>query len=415
MNMPSRIDMLRRSDTDSGNRQESKHRNSGSDLYSSSLFSVSNVKLSWIMGIILAGITIGHYLTPQDSHIVHNVLQRMYYIPIIWAAYCFGFRGGLIVSAISGVAYLPHILFGWQSHPEYQLNQIIEISLFFVVGWCLGYLFEQKILDHRLLQSYEKMALFGNLSRSIIRSLKGPLRSIQGMLMVMEPMQRREPALESCVQIIRDEVKRIESVRSDLIALVERKRLRLKKQNLNAVMFQFATQIEPGLGVKGIKLNKQVQEIEVLTQLNKKALSKALHHLTGALVERNRQVRQLTLFTGQSMSYSWIGASIGAITLDSKYHSELVELSCEYHQEFDLVPVLSVMNNHFGDARFRWDKDSLIEFILVFPKRLKLPWYLRDEKLPRNNTKDGKQSFTITLAESFRKPKPSRPDSPSAD
>lgn len=376
--------MLHRTENNSGSRRKSEKQRSEVYSHDLSQFSSVNIKLPWIMGIILSIVTIGHYITPQDYLIIHNILQRLYYIPIIWAAYRYGVRGGLIVSLISGVVYLPHILFGWQLHPEYQLTQIIEISLFFVVGWCAGYLFEQKALNHRLLQSYEKMALFGNLSRSIIRSLKGPLRAIQGMLITMEPMERENTALQSCTQIIKNEVARIEVVRSDLISLVERKQLRLKKQNLNEILFQFASQVEAGLGIKGVKLIKEAQEIKILAELNKDALIGVLHQLAGALIERNRQAEQLTLYTGQSVSFSWIGASTGAIMLDSKYRSELAELSCEYHHEYDLVPVLSIMNNHFGDARFRWDEDYLIEFILVFPKRLKLPWYLRDERLSGN-------------------------------
>lgn len=384
--MLSIIDKLHRTDTDSEAPRESVDQKLSVDLPSSSLFSAVTIKLPWILGIILLGVTIGHYLTPQDNHIIHNVLQRLYYIPIIWAAYRYGIRGGLIISVISGVVYLPHILIGWQSHPEYQLNQIIEISLFFAVGWSTGYLFEQKVISHRLLQSYEKMALFGNLSRSIIRSLKGPLQAIQGMLIALAPMEKKNTALQFSVQIIKDEVMRIESVRNNLISLVERRRLRLKKQNLSEVMFQFASHIDTGLRLKGIKLNKQTQELKVFAQLNKNALTGALHRLVETIVEKNRQARQLTLFTGQSVSYSWIGASTGAITLDSIYQSELAELSCEYHHEYDLVPVLSVMNSHFGDVRFRWNGDCLVEFIFVFPKRLKLPWYLRDETLSGNRT-----------------------------
>lgn len=395
--------MLHRTVTDSRAPQKLVQRSYSADLHRSPLLSFINSKLPWILGTLLFIVTIGHYLTPQEHHIVHNVLQRLYYIPIIWAAYRYGVKGGIIVSVISGIVYLPHILFGWQLYPEYQLNQIIEIMLFFIVGWCAGFLFEQNALNRQMLQSYEKMALFGNLSRSIIRSLKGPLRAIQGMLIALEPIERKDAALQSCIQIIRDEVIRIESVRSDLISLVERKRLRLKRQNLNEVMFQFASQIETGLRFKDIRLSRQAQEIKIIAQFNKDALLAVLHQLVGALIERNRQARQLTLFSGQSLSYSWIGASTGEITLDSKYHSELVELSCEYHQEYDLMPVLNVMHNHFGDARFRWDEDRLIEFILVFPKRMKLPWHLRDEALPRKHTNNGKQPPATTLHNRARK------------
>lgn len=396
--MPLTTDLLNTTEADFGRSGDSVQHNAKADLHSSSIFTSLNSRLPWLLGIILLIVTTGHYVTPLENHIVHNILQRLYYIPIIWAAYRYGIRGGLIVSVISGAVYLPHILLGWQSHPEFQLNQIIEIVLFFAVGWCAGYLFEQQAHSHRMLQSYEKMALFGNLSRSIIRSLKSPIRAIQGMLQVLGPMERRNPALQSCVQVIRDEITRIESVRSDLISLVERKRLRLKKQNLNEIMFQFASHIEVGLKLSGLQLSRQAQEVKILAELNNGALSSVLHQLVGTIVERNPQARQLTLFTGQSSSFSWIGASLGAITLDSKYHGELAELSCEYHHEYDLVSVLSIMNNHFGDARFRWNEDRMVEFILVFPKRLKLPWYLRDETLPRKNSNNGKHPSATALS-----------------
>ncbi len=154
MNMLSTIDRLRQTETDITMKQESGQRTSDSASPKTTFFSTVHIKLTWILGIILAGVTIGHYLTPREYSVIHNVLQRLYYIPIIWAAYKFGVRGGIIVSIISGAVYLPHILLGWQEHPEYQLNQIIEISLFFIVGWCAGYLFEQKVRNHQLLQSY---------------------------------------------------------------------------------------------------------------------------------------------------------------------------------------------------------------------------------------------------------------------
>lgn len=209
--------------------------------------------LLYIAGILIV-VTVGHYLLSSDFHILHNVLQRLYYIPIVWAAYRYGRKGGIVVSAISGLLYLPHVIFGWRMSPEYQVNQIIEIFLFLVVGFATGLLFEQKMLSQRLLQSYEKMALFGNLSRSIIRSLKMPIRAIKGMLITLDPIGQQIPAVNSCVSVIKGEITLIENVRNDLISLVERKQLRLKKQNLNEILFYFLSQVETGLNIRGVKV-----------------------------------------------------------------------------------------------------------------------------------------------------------------
>lgn len=360
-----------------------------------------NKLVLFLVGILFA-ITAGHYSISGEYHLTHNILQRLYYIPIVLAAFHYGRKGGLVVSTISGVLYLPHVLFGWQANPEYQINQVIEIMLFPIVGFAAGHLFEQKALSLRQLQSYEKMALFGKLSRTIIRSLKGPLRVIKGMLMAIEPIERRDTMLESCVQIIRDEVSKIEALRNDLISLVERRKLRLKKQNLNDLMFELVSQVETGLGVKGVRVKKQVQDIKLLAQYNRKALLTSLHHLLGCVIDQNRQVREVTFYSGQSSKYMWLGATADQITLPTHYRGEMTALDTHDFHEYEFISIMNVMNNHYGDVRFRWRDQRLVEFILAFPKKLKLPWYLRDETLPRNKKSQGTQGSGSDSDENYR-------------
>lgn len=339
---------------------------------------------------ILTIVTVGHYLLSESFHIAHNVLQRLYYIPIVWAAYRKGLRGGLLVAGIAGLLYLPHVLISWQSHPEYQINQLIEVVLFFLVGISVGYLFEQLLLSQRQLKSYEKMALFGNLSRTIIRSLKGPLRGIKGMLLALEPMECRDSALESCVKIIRDEVNRIETVRDDLISLVERKKIRLKNRNLNDLMFDFVSQIETSLSVQGVRVTRQTQNIKLPAYYSRAALLNVLHQLVGTIVNRGWRVRELKFYSGQSSSYVWLGATSNQIQLPVHFQGDIVTISSQYHHEYELISVVSVMDNHFGDVRFRWQDGRLVEFILVFPKKLKLPWYSKDKSIDGIVQKGGK-------------------------
>jgi uncharacterized membrane protein len=332
--------------------------------------SVTDSKLPLLLIGILCAITAGHYSIPGEYNIAHNILQRLYYVPIVLAAFHYGRKGGLVVSIVSGTLYL--------------VNQVIEIMLFPLVGLAAGHLFEQKALSLQQLQSFEKMALFGKLSRTIIRSLKGPLRAIKGMLMAIEPIERRETALESCVEIIRNEVTKIETLRDDLISLVERRKLRLKKQNLNDLMFEFVSQVEMGLGIKGVRVKKQVQDIKLLAQCNRKALLNALHHLLGCIIDQDRQIRKVTFYSGQSSTYLWLGATADQIHLPTHYRGKMTSLDTHDFHEYELISIMNVMHNHFGDVKFRWQDHRMVEFILAFPKRLKLPWYLRDEPLIDN-------------------------------
>ncbi len=339
-----------------------------------------------LAGILLV-ITAGHYLVPAEHHIIHNILQRLYYIPVVLAAYQRGMRGGAIVSIISAVLYLPHIIFGWDKNPEYQVSQLAEIILFILIGISAGMLFEQKEANQRTIRSYEKMAMFGNLSRSIIRSLKKPVRAIRGMLMALEPMSNRNTGLASCIEIIESEIEIIENVRNDLISLVERKRLRLKKQNLNELMFQFMSEIELGLNLKGIKMRRVSQEIELPACIHRTALMNVLHQLIGSMIEKSLVRDTVTFYTGQSYSYTWLGGTVDEILLDGHDENISVIVDSQCYGEYDLIPIVNVMNNHFGDVRFRWHGNKLTEFILLFPRKLKLPWHLRDEQTPRKQSK----------------------------
>ncbi len=335
-------------------------------------------KASMIIGALLFVITVGHYIAPEGHHILHNILQRLYYIPIIWAAYSYGMRGGLLVSILSGLLYLPHIILAWQSHPVYQVTQIIEIILFPVAGVATGFLFEQKLQKQRQLQSYEKMALFGTLSRSIIRSLKRPLKSLRGMLIAVEPMAQRDQGLNSLLDVMRQEVETIEKVRGELISLVERKRLRLKKHSLTTTLFEFASQMEIHLKLRNVKINKSVKDLKLMAHLNHKAINEILQQLVETMLQNTNGVSEITLYADQSSTFVWLGATSDNIQLDSYFQSDLATRQSDYPHDYELISVINVMNNHFGDVRVRKEEAGVIEFLLVFPKKLNLPWHLKD-------------------------------------
>jgi len=226
-----------------------------------------------------------------------------------------------------------------------------------------------------------KRWLFLEVSRSIIKSLKAPIKSIKGMLIAFESVAQREPAAKTFLSVVKEEISAIENVRNDLIALVERKKLRLKKQNLNKILFDFTSEIETSLRYKKIRLVKKASNLKLQVYVNKVAINNALHHLVGSILEKKNPVQELKLSINETSSYAMIGGTIQDSILVNYYQSDLSVLNSAHYHEYDLIDVINIMNNHFGDAKFRWLDNQLVEFILVFPKKLKLPWYLKDEPL----------------------------------
>ena len=98
-------------------------------------------KLRVRIGLIAAGIlfvTAGHYLTPATLFLWHNIFQRLYYLPIVFAAILFGWRGGLLAAVCSALCYIPHIVMIWHDHPEYTTVQYAEIVVCVGLGAVAG-------------------------------------------------------------------------------------------------------------------------------------------------------------------------------------------------------------------------------------------------------------------------------------
>ena len=89
-------------------------------------------------------ISLLHYYTPTTRELLHNIYQRLYYIPILLSCFWFGLRGGLLTSILAGALYAPHIFLHWKHETSYIYNQIIEIVMFFMVAILAGSLYDME-------------------------------------------------------------------------------------------------------------------------------------------------------------------------------------------------------------------------------------------------------------------------------
>lgn len=328
-------------------------------------------------------ITAAHYAVSPAHAIVHNFLQRLYYVPVVLAAYSLSRRSAVLTASVIGVLYAPHIFLTWSGHSAYQLSQGLEILLFIVVGYVSGWLFDRQEALQRIAESQTRMAQFGNLARSVIRALKAPLKSIQGLLVTVDAMLADDARTKGFVDLIRRDVESVSQLREDMIQLVQRRQARLSQHDLNEVAVSVASQIGPALQQQKITLLRSLSSGLHLSQINRKQIIDTMHQLIGNMIGDRHAAIQLTIYTGQSGRYTWLGATTTDIRLPHYYLSELSTLDQQDPGNPIMIHVINTMNSHFGEVKLRWDSENLIEFILVFPRQLKLPWYLRDERLRR--------------------------------
>ena len=192
-----------------------------------------------LIGAAILLVTALHMLTPLDRIVLHQIYQRLYYIPIIAAAFIFGLKGGLSASAFASLAYVPHIALHWQHiHYDYALNQYAEIVLFNVVGVVTGVLGDRGRLARErsartagelqkayteLRQTFEqllqadRLTSLGELSAAVVHEVRNPLGSIKGAVEIIEDGLPSDSPRREFAEIAKREVDRLDRLVTEFL------------------------------------------------------------------------------------------------------------------------------------------------------------------------------------------------------
>lgn len=120
----------------------------------------------FVAGMLLA-VTILHLYTTTvgESAVLHLLYRRLYYVPILYAAFVFGQRGGVLAALAASVPFAIHAQMSLGGLLGAGLDNLLEIVMYFAVGVLFGALRdmeERKTADliqvsQRLEEAYKKL------------------------------------------------------------------------------------------------------------------------------------------------------------------------------------------------------------------------------------------------------------------
>ena len=220
------------------------------------------------LGAGVVAITLLHYLTPLRLPMLHDIFQRLYYIPIILAAYWFGFRGGIGCAIVVTFCYVPHILFQWGGHLAMELEKYLELILYNVLWGITGFLSQQErcrrdeleqsakgledsyrqlktqseliIRIEEQLRRAERLSALGELSAMLAHEIRNPLASIRGTAEIL--MEEGTPESRGeFLQILVKESDRLNHVVEDFLRMARPEPAQKRECDINEELGNMVT------------------------------------------------------------------------------------------------------------------------------------------------------------------------------
>ena len=163
------------------------------------VFAPKVILAAWVPSLV---ITVLHYRTGEQYAWVHDVLRRLYYLPILFAAFSTGVRGAIALSVFASLVYFPHAFTSIVAQdPGGALEKGLEIVLYNIVAVVAGLLVdrerreranqerlakelsaaleEQRRIESQLIRA-GRLGALGELTAGIAHEIKNPLHAMKG-------------------------------------------------------------------------------------------------------------------------------------------------------------------------------------------------------------------------------------------
>lgn len=172
----------------------------------------------WVGLILLTAlITVAHFAISTHEMFWHDLLRRAYYLPIVWAVYLSGLRGGVVVSAAVAGIFVIHLLTGWGHHLKSQMDQVYDIAGFLAVGIGVGFVVDRSRRAAVITAQREWDGELRRLVSAAVHDLKSPVASTQELCDTLLQGNKLGTWEHSIGVRLQKTVRRLTDVRHDLV------------------------------------------------------------------------------------------------------------------------------------------------------------------------------------------------------
>ncbi len=343
----------------------------------------------------IAVISIFHYYTSTGYHYFHDIYRRLYYIPIILAAFKYGTRGGLLASICTSVIYVPHAFWHVQHmDPARTMEKVLEIVLYNVIAVVTGVLAtrekqskerhrqtaqeletslnELKSMEQDLVRA-EKLSAIGQLTAGLAHEIRNPLGSIKGSAEILAGDYSPRDKKYKMSQILIKEVDRLNKVLTNFLAFARPTPLELVASDILQEIEYVIKFLESQAQTTGVKISRpQVCELPLL-YVDREKMRQVFLNLMLNAIQAMPGGGEISIGVGKSgqkgviISISDTGTGISKEDLPNLFNPFFT--TKKDGSGLGLAISYKIIQEHGGGIRVESEKGRGSRFTIVLPTR----------------------------------------------
>ena len=240
------------------------------------IFTWRMVLMAWLPCLV---ITVLHYRTAAHHGWVHDVLRRLYYLPILFAAFAGGLRGGIALSVFASLIYFPHAFLSLVARdPADALEKGLEILLYNGVAVVAGLLVdrerrerekqerlarelaaaleEQRRIESQLIRA-GRLGALGELTAGIAHEIKNPLHAMKGTAEILKDVVPKEAPERRMLDLHLEEIDRLAQTADRFLTFARPAPPDRRATDLSEVVSRVVSLVETQARREGVQVEAQ--------------------------------------------------------------------------------------------------------------------------------------------------------------
>ena len=242
-----------------------------------------NKKFFYITVIIASTLLITYlhlWLFRDPAHYI--VLEELYYIPLLLAAFMFGLKGALLTYFFVSILYLPFLFGQWTVTVLSLIDRILHLFFTGIFVLLAGLLIDRERRREHQLEKDRYLTGLGQVAATIVHDLKNPLISILGFA---KRIREGKGDIGAAAQVIENSALNMQRIVDGVLDFARPIRLELKREDIYKVIQQACDSCKIKAEERDVTLSLNISTDPVNIEIDSFNLQRAIINLINNAIE----------------------------------------------------------------------------------------------------------------------------------